>query len=253
MWFNFLISRGLIPDSLLRRGVRGQGKQRLDMMKNSDLKKDYELFLKEASYGEIAVHTDDANNQHYEVDSEFFQYCLGKNLKYSSCYWNDDTSSLDEAEEIMLDLYCKRAKIKDHGLNFSRAQLTIAYLCAGEKNKLGQVKRNLRNITNKLFDSEDLEKSRDWSYNMAVANYDYSTKMLIRLNPGSDKWISKAKQSKLPVNNYIEEVLRKYIFNESNLDKQSINVERFNQVENLITDNKKEKAPIQNKNKKLEI
>ena len=113
MWFNFLISRGLIPDSLLRRGVRGQGKQRLGMMKNSDLKKDYELFLKEASSGEIAVHTDDANNQHYEVDSEFFQYCLGKNLKYSSCYWNDDTSSLDEAEEIMLDLYCKRAKIKD--------------------------------------------------------------------------------------------------------------------------------------------
>ena len=83
------------------------------MMKNSDLKKDYELFLKEASSGEIAVNTDDANNQHYEVDSEFFQYCLGKNLKYSSCYWNDDTSSLDEAEEIMLDLYCERAEIKD--------------------------------------------------------------------------------------------------------------------------------------------
>ena len=116
MWFNFLISRGLIPDSLLRRGVRGQGKQRLGMMKNSDLKKDYELFLKEASSGEIAVHTDDANNQHYEVNSEFFQYCLGKNLKYSCCYWNDDTSSLDEAEDIMLEIYCERAEIKD-GMN----------------------------------------------------------------------------------------------------------------------------------------
>ncbi len=82
-------------------------------MKDADLKQEYLTFLKEASSGEIAIHTDDANNQHYEVDSEFFQYCLGKNLKYSSCYWNDDTSSLDEAEEIMLDLYCKRAKIKD--------------------------------------------------------------------------------------------------------------------------------------------
>ncbi len=100
-------------------------------------------------------------------------------------------------EELKLaEKTLKRAKIKDHGLNFSRGQLTIAYLCTGEKNKLGQVKRNLRNITNKLFDSEDLEKSRDWTYNMAVANYDYSTKMLIRLNPGSDKWIAKAKQSK---------------------------------------------------------
>ena len=103
----------MVPDYLLRRGVRNQGKQRLQMMKNTNLKQEYLTFLKEASSGEIAIHTDDANNQHYEVDSEFFQYCLGKNLKYSSCYWNDDTSSLDEAEEIMLDLYCKRAKIKD--------------------------------------------------------------------------------------------------------------------------------------------
>ena len=113
MWFNGFISRGLIPDFLLRRGVRSQGKQRLRMMKNSDLEREYELFLKEASTGEIAVHTDDANNQHYEVDSEFFQYCLGKNLKYSCCYWNDDTTSLDNAEEVMLDIYCKRAKIED--------------------------------------------------------------------------------------------------------------------------------------------
>lgn len=113
MWYNALLSRGLIPDFLLRRGVRSQGKQRLLMMEKSNLVKEYNEFLKEASSGDIAIHTDDANNQHYEVDSEFFQYCLGKNLKYSSCYWNEDTSSLDEAEENMLDLYCKRAEVKD--------------------------------------------------------------------------------------------------------------------------------------------
>ena len=61
----------------------------------------------------------------------------------------------------------------------------------------------------------------------------------------------KAKQSNLPVNNYIEEILRKYILNESNLDKQSINDERFNQAENLFKDNKKEKEPIQNSATKL--
>lgn len=113
MWYNALLSRGLIPDFLLRRGVRSQGKQRLLMMEKSNLVKEYNEFLKEASSGDIAIHTDDANNQHYEVDSEFFQYSLGKNLKYSSCYWNEDTSSLDEAEENMLDLYCKRAEVKD--------------------------------------------------------------------------------------------------------------------------------------------
>jgi len=113
MWYNALLSRGLIPDFLLRRGVRSQGKQRLLIMEKSNPVKEYNEFLKEASSGDIAIHTDDANNQHYEVDSEFFQYCLGKNLKYSSCYWNEDTSSLDEAEENMLDLYCKRAEVKD--------------------------------------------------------------------------------------------------------------------------------------------
>lgn len=132
MWFNAFISRGLIPDFLLRRGVRRQGRERLQMMKKSNLKKDYETFLKEASSGQIAVHTDDANNQHYEVDSEFFQYCLGKNLKYSSCYWEESTSTLDEAEDAMLEIYCKRAdmgdnmKILDLGCGWGSLSLFIA-------------------------------------------------------------------------------------------------------------------------------
>ena len=83
------------------------------MMNAANLKEEYNDFLKEASSGDIAVNTDDANNQHYEVDSEFFQYCLGKNLKYSCCYWDENTTSLNDAEEIMLEKYCKRAKIED--------------------------------------------------------------------------------------------------------------------------------------------
>ena len=113
MWFNALLSRGLIPDWILRRGVRKQGKERLRMMETSNRVKGYERFLKEASLGDIAIHTDDANNQHYEVDSEFFQFCLGENLKYSSCYWDKDTSNLNHAEEKMLNLYCERAKLID--------------------------------------------------------------------------------------------------------------------------------------------
>lgn len=62
-----------------------------------------------------------------------------------------------------------RGKIKDHGLNFSRANLAIAYLCLGQKNKLGQVKRNLKKLTNKIY------YSRDWTYNIAVAYYDYGS------------------------------------------------------------------------------
>jgi hypothetical protein len=35
----------------------------------------------------IAINTPEANEQHYEVPTEFYQLCLGKRLKYSSCYY----------------------------------------------------------------------------------------------------------------------------------------------------------------------
>ncbi len=94
-------------------------------------------------------------------------------------------------EELKLaEKKLKRAKIKDHGLNFSRAQLAIAYLSLEDKkSKLGQVKRNLKNITKKLYDS------RDWTYNIAVVNYVYGTEILKRYEKDKDKWIAKAKKS----------------------------------------------------------
>ena len=116
MWFNPLLARGLIPDWILRRGVRSQGKERLNMMNKVDSTKEYSKFINEASAGSIAVNTDDANNQHYEVDSEFFKYCLGKNLKYSCCFWDDNTLDLDTAEDNMLEIYSERAEITD-GMN----------------------------------------------------------------------------------------------------------------------------------------
>jgi cyclopropane-fatty-acyl-phospholipid synthase len=61
----------------------------------------------------IAHHTDDANLQHYEVPTEFFQTVLGKRMKYSCCYWPANVNSLNEAEEAMLQLTCDRARLKD--------------------------------------------------------------------------------------------------------------------------------------------
>ena len=208
MWFNFFISRGLIPDSLLRRGVRNQGRQRLQMMKNTDLKQEYLTFLKQASSGKIAVHTDDANNQHYEVDSEFFQYCLGKNLKYSSCYWNDDTSSLDEAEDIMLDLYCKRAKIEDGmtildvGCGWGSLSLYLAQKypkskITGVSNSNSQRKfieklgyeRNLNNlnIVTKDINSFDTNKKFDRIISIEMFEHTKNSKILM---DSINKWLA---------------------------------------------------------------
>ena len=35
----------------------------------------------------IAIHQEEANEQHYEVPAEFYKLCLGPLLKYSSCYF----------------------------------------------------------------------------------------------------------------------------------------------------------------------
>ena len=61
----------------------------------------------------IAVETKAANEQHYEVPTKFFQLTLGKHLKYSSGYWRDGVTSLDQSEEDMLNLSCERAELKD--------------------------------------------------------------------------------------------------------------------------------------------
>jgi len=61
----------------------------------------------------LAVATEAANEQHYEVPAAFFKLVLGKNLKYSSGYWPAGVGSLDEAEDAMLALTCQRAELRD--------------------------------------------------------------------------------------------------------------------------------------------
>ncbi len=61
----------------------------------------------------VAIHTDAANAQHYELPPAFFQLCLGQRLKYSSCYYPTGNETLDQAEDAMLALYGERAELAD--------------------------------------------------------------------------------------------------------------------------------------------
>ncbi|KAK1301369.1 hypothetical protein QJS10_CPB12g01701 [Acorus calamus] len=61
----------------------------------------------------IAVETDKPKSQHYELPTSFFKLVLGSNLKYSSCFFADKSSTLDDAEKAMLELYCDKAQIKE--------------------------------------------------------------------------------------------------------------------------------------------
>ncbi len=61
----------------------------------------------------VAIDTDAANEQHYEVPAALYQKVLGPRLKYSSGLWADGVRDLAGAEEAMLDCYARRAQLGD--------------------------------------------------------------------------------------------------------------------------------------------
>jgi cyclopropane-fatty-acyl-phospholipid synthase len=61
----------------------------------------------------IAIATDEANEQHYEVPAAFYDLSLGPRKKYSSGYWPTPETTFEESEIHMLDKYCELAGVKD--------------------------------------------------------------------------------------------------------------------------------------------
>jgi len=111
-----LCERGLLPDALTRLGIRRLSAQRLRDEGANNLEAADQRFrrlLGELRRSPIAIETAAANEQHYEVPTRFFELCLGKRLKYSSCYYATGTEDLDQAEEAMLALYGERAELAD--------------------------------------------------------------------------------------------------------------------------------------------
>jgi len=111
-----LAERGVLPDWLLRLGMRRLMDNRRRQESRDSGEREHELFrqrLQELKAGPIALHTDKANEQHYEVPAGFFEQVLGRDLKYSCAYWSNATVGLDEAERHMLSLTCERAELAD--------------------------------------------------------------------------------------------------------------------------------------------
>jgi cyclopropane fatty-acyl-phospholipid synthase-like methyltransferase len=116
MWAIRLVQANLVPDWLIRWGVRIGLRNSTRRLYRTDLDvRDAErrALVEKLRRSPIAIHTDDANRQHYEVPPAFFRLVLGKWLKYSCCYWPESVDGLDEAEEAMLHLTCERARLED--------------------------------------------------------------------------------------------------------------------------------------------
>jgi len=111
-----IVENGLVPDPLVRIGIRALLRRRLREIASADCEAAAEAgfaFRESLRSSPVALVPDLANQQHYEVAPRFFEHVLGSRLKYSCGLWSDGARDLDAAEEAMLSLSCERAAIAD--------------------------------------------------------------------------------------------------------------------------------------------
>ncbi len=111
MLLDSLLVKNKIPDFLIRIGIRRLLKQRL--RDEEAQKNNFPKLIEELKNSPIAIETKAANEQHYEVPTQFYQYCLGKHLKYSSGFWKEGVTDIDTSERDMLDITCERAELQN--------------------------------------------------------------------------------------------------------------------------------------------
>ena len=110
------VEQGLVPDRVIRLGIRRLLKERLAEMRDRDAEAVADLaqdFIDGMRRAPIALVPEKANEQHYEVPAAFFAQVLGEHRKYSSCCWRDGVRDLAQAEAAALEITCQRAGLAD--------------------------------------------------------------------------------------------------------------------------------------------
>jgi len=132
---DWLLERNVLPDWVIRIGIRRLLAQRLrDETESTPEAQRARLlaYVEDLKRRPIAEETRSANDQHYEVPTEFFRECLGRRLKYSSCLYPTGSETLDQAEDAMISLYIERARLADGqnllelGCGWGSLSLTLA-------------------------------------------------------------------------------------------------------------------------------
>jgi cyclopropane-fatty-acyl-phospholipid synthase len=118
IFLEYLVEKNLVPDFILRAGIRYNLRTKcLGRFKSNEDELQYEMdFIRGLKTKAVAVETNLANEQHYEVPTELYLHCLGSKLKYSCCLYELSSTSrrtLNEAEVKMMELYCERGEFKD--------------------------------------------------------------------------------------------------------------------------------------------
>lgn len=200
MWKDKWLEKNRFPDFVIRFGIRRLLKQRLKEL-GQDRKQNAkytEAFTEKLQKKPIAVHTLAANEQHYEVPTSFFLEVLGKQLKYSSGYWEDKITTqkalgyLDASEEHMLSLTCQRAGLSNGqeilelgcgwgslslymAAHYPSSQITAVSNSATQKEYIDQAakERGLSNLTVVTADMNDLELEQKFTRIVSVEMFEH--------------------------------------------------------------------------------
>ena len=111
-----MVEQGLVPEFLIRSGIRSMCADRrakVDAMTVEQKDAFRREYVEKLRSMPIAIETEKANEQHYEVPAEFYEHWLGPCRKYSSGYWPSADTTFEESETLMLELYCERAQLED--------------------------------------------------------------------------------------------------------------------------------------------
>jgi cyclopropane-fatty-acyl-phospholipid synthase len=111
-----LLEKNLLPDPLIRSGIRrllAQRRRAETAPSEIEQRERLERFAAGLRTMPIAINTRDSRQQHYEVPTAFYQQVLGPRLKYSCCWFEYGSESLAAGEEAMLRLYVERAQLAD--------------------------------------------------------------------------------------------------------------------------------------------
>jgi cyclopropane-fatty-acyl-phospholipid synthase len=110
------LEKGVVPDTVLRAGsLLGVWKREYRESRGGVVAQQnrQRALLERMSSGPIAEDPEKANEQHYELPTEFLGLFLGPRRKYSGCLWPEGVDTLAQAEEAMLELSCSRAGVQD--------------------------------------------------------------------------------------------------------------------------------------------
>lgn len=113
MWYQGILESGRVPDAIIRTAIRRRCRSRLEQQAALDSPAHRDAFVAELRAAPVAIGTDAANAQHYELPPEFFAAVLGPHAKYSCGYWPAGVDDLEASEERMLALTVERAGLAD--------------------------------------------------------------------------------------------------------------------------------------------